>query len=187
MQSLFVRTSKTGSTSLHEWSRRRGSLSTDNKFYLSDDKNKQIIKDINSFEVVYTLVRNPFTRAISCWQESIRQNWIKRITFKEYLNMDFYKEMPNTHAITHNIPLADYLEELLPNIHHIVKLENYKPTLDKIFEKHKDRETNISKQNTGSYDHSKIKEYLTEDIQKMIISKYGVDFEVLEYSKSIDF
>ena len=160
---------------------------TYNQKYLSDSYNKSKIEDaLNKNYFIFTTVRHPYTRAVSCWQQAIRTSWLpKNSTFDDYLNWD-YREINNIHAETHNIPISEYLEPYLNNIDLVVKYENFQEKLvlmQQLFE--------MPIRQFGHYNPIGIKvnyaEILTEERKDKIYRLYKKDFDAFNYSKTIDF
>ena len=188
MSLLYVRTAKTASSTVNDWLGADYSRNvTYNQKYLSDSYNKSKIEDaLNKNYFIFTTVRHPYTRAVSCWQQAIRTSWLpKNSTFDDYLNWN-YREINNIHAETHNIPISEYLEPYLNNIDLVVKYENFQEKLvlmQQLFE--------MPIRQFGHYNPIGIKvnyaEILTEERKDKIYRLYKKDFDTFNYSKTIDF
>lgn len=134
----------------------------------------------------FTIVRNPFTRAISCWKQAMRIEWIgKDVSFEDYLNIPFHKIL-NPHYMTHTIPLADYLKDYLDELDKVVKLETVQKDMDEICDKlHLDK-TPIRHDRPGKYDYKEMyKLYDNPHLIDKVREVFKVDFETFDYSKDI--
>jgi len=185
---LYIRTAKTASSTLNNWCGSDVDV-TFNQNFLDVPPNKpQIDAAIDKGAYLFTTVRNPFTRAISCWQQSVRSNWIKKdVSFQEFLEMDF-ESLPTNHAITHNIPLADYLEPYMDKINNFVKVEKLEEELPKIASQFGLKKKVIGNNNASNFMKDKtLNQVYNNETKQLVLDKYSKDFEAFGYSKSIDF
>ena len=139
----------------------------------------------------FTTIRNPFTRAISCWQQSMRSHWIpKDSPFEFFLDQDFSK-ITDTHNKTHVIPLTEYLDPYFNKIKKFVKVEQLEKDLREIEETFGMEKRPIKAYNRGTYRHPRdgfdYKSFYTKERIQRVIDKYFDDFMAFDYSKSIDF
>lgn len=185
MKFIYVRTAKTGSSTLKDWCGTHIDI-TNNMKPLDEEKNREKIQ--KAFEERYTFftsVRNPFTRAVSCWNQSIQSFWVPGdTTFEEYLQWDYTKN--GDHCYTHNCPMTEYLSPYLGKIRIIIKMEELTNSLRKMEINYNIPEREIKFLNKahysknfdyrGFYDYKKI---------KLVLDRYYVDFETFNYSKSI--
>lgn len=133
MKPLFIRTSKTGSSFIANYF----VDCTKNFEWLDSKENLEIINN-HEDSLKFTVVRNPYDRAFSCWKYGtttvselmtthIPGNYIlpQNLSFVDFLTCDLYKEFSmNTHTITHIIPISDYVGEYIKKINYIIKIEN---------------------------------------------------------------
>lgn len=188
---LYVRTAKTASTTIDAW-RGGQSASTFNQKFLTEPPNDLTMsKALEHNQYLFTSVRNPFTRAISCWQQAMRIDWIpKNSTFEDFLDVDF-NAITNTHFKTHVIPIAHYLEPYLCDINKVVKVEQLEKGLREIEDKFGREHRPIKAFNRGTYrtprDGFDYKSFYTEERIERVLDKYADDFIAFDYSKSIDF
>jgi len=190
---FYIRTAKTASSTVNDWLGSNYSRNvTNNTRYLDHEYNKNKIEDaINKNYFIFTTVRHPYTRAISCWRQAIRTSWLhKNSTFDDYLdwNYQFGKVSisNNIHAITHNMPISEYLAPYLHKINLVVKYENFQEKLvqmQQLFE--------MPVRRFGHFNPTEIKvnyaELLTQERKDKIYHQYKADFEAFNYSKTIDF
>jgi len=186
---LYVRTAKTASSTMNAWIGVDAPV-TFNQRFLTEPQNKNLIDQaIAKGHCLITTVRDPWTRAISCWQQSLRSAWIDhRTSFKDYLKIDFHK-FDSLHTITHNVSLVEYLDPYMDKIDRFLKTEKLDvelPALAKEFGLKKDKVI-------GSYNKSKfmddkaLKDVYDEEARELVLKKYKDDFDAFNYSKTIDF
>lgn len=136
---------------------------------------------------VFTIVRNPFTRAISCWYQAKRMQWIEKgLSFEDYLKIPFHRIL-HPHYMTHSIPLADYLKEYVNQFDKIVKLENFQEDMDEICDALKLDKSTVRHDRIGKYDKEEsYKIYNNPKIVDAVREVFKVDFETFNYSKDFD-
>lgn len=187
MTVFYIRTAKTASSTVNDWLGSDYSRNvTNNTRYLSHGYNKAKIEEaLNKNYFIFTTVRHPFTRAISCWRQAIRTSWLhKNSTFDDYLDWN-YRQINNIHAETHNMPISEYLEPYLNNINLVVKYENFQEKLvqmQQLFE--------MPVRQFGHYNPIEIEvnytELLTKERKDKIYRLYKKDFDTFNYTKTID-
>lgn len=185
MTLLYVRTSKTASSTVNDWCG-INIASTHNRFFLTAQDNKHMIEEfLKKDSHLFTTVRNPFTRAISQWQQSIKSLWIpKETTFEEYMEWDYTKV--NEHCYTHNCTLVEYLSPYLNKIKTIMKAENLEEPIRKIEKEFSLPERRIGFFNKADYrDDFDYNQFYNDSRIEMVLDKYSSDFDTFNYSKSI--
>ena len=187
MSLLYVRTAKTASSTVNAWLGPIHSKNvTHNLKYLWEENNKSMIeKALDKNYFLFTTVRHPYTRTVSCWQQAIRSAWIRNTaSFDEYLDWNF--RGTTTHIETHNMPISEYLEDYLDKIHLFVKYENFKEKLNQMKELFE-----IEVKTFGHYNAKDVsidyKELLTQERKDKIYELHKSDFDTFNYSKTIDF
>ena len=191
MSLLYVRTAKTASSSVAAWMGPKTGHTFNQRFLTEPPNDLKISKALEYNHYLFTTVRNPFTRAISCWQQSMRSCWIpKDSPFEFFLDQDFSK-IENTHNKTHVIPLTEYLDPYFNKIKKFVKIEQLEKDLREIEEKFGMENRPIKAYNRGTYrtprDGFDYKSFYTKERIERVIDKYFDDFMAFDYSKSIDF
>jgi len=191
MSLLYVRTAKTASSTVNAWMGPKTGTTFNQRFLTEPPNDLKMSKALEYNHYLFTTVRNPFTRAVSCWQQSIRSSWIpKDSPFEFFLDQDFSK-ITNTHNKTHVIPLVEYLEPYLCDINKVVKVEQLEKDLREIEEKFGMEKRPIKAYNRGTYrtprDGFDYKGFYTKERIDRVLDKYADDFIAFDYSKSIDF
>ena len=80
MKALYIRTAKTGSSSIVRWGQNYFSY-THNQETLDSENNKTTLNHhFNQSSFLFYSVRNPYERAISCWQQALSSGWVKEKT-----------------------------------------------------------------------------------------------------------
>lgn len=183
---FYLRTSKTASSTINDWLGPDYSQNvTHNIRSLDADYNKsRIEKAINKHYFIFTTVRHPYTRTISCWQQAIRSSWIpKEATFDDYLNWNF--RGTTEHIETHNMPISEYLKDYLDKINLVIKYENFQEKLvqmQQLFDMPIRRFGHFNPK-TVKIDH---KGLLTKERKEKIYETHKEDFKAFDYSKTID-
>lgn len=125
----------------------------------------------------FTVVRNPFDRAVSCWQHCIRLGF--RYDFEEWLEKDFTEMKPNERA--HSLRQVDFLFDCDGSIgwlDHVLKLED--PDFVSKLQKITGIEANFPHEAKGGYDQ---KDFYTPYAKELVKSKYSLDFKMFGYKK----
>ena len=180
---FFLRTAKTGSSSIAQWCMRHETHITNNMIPLDKGENSGLKEKLQEKKYyVFTLVRNPFTSAISCWQQAIASAWIEReCSFEKFLDLDF-QGFESEHARTHLIPLTEYLYSVLDKIQFIIRLENLENCLRSLCEQLKIEYHQPGHVYSGGYNKKEfLNKYLNPLNKKKIEKKYKSDFEYFGY------
>ena len=189
MSLLYVRTAKTASSTVNAWCGTEVPV-TFNKRFLWEAPNSPLIEQaISKNHWLVTTVRDPWTRAISCWRQAHKAAWIdNEVTFKDFLKLDF-KAFKSSWAITHTIPLVDYLEPYVDKINQFIKIEKLNVELPQLAEKFGLKRDKVIKQyNKNDYmDNRSLKDVYDEEAIQLVLDKYDKDFNAFNYSKTIDF
>jgi len=185
MSFLYVRTAKTGSSTVNDWCG-PNIVATNNIKFLNYDKNKELIEEaVANRHTLFTTVRNPFTRAVSCWQECIRSNWLAKDTsFEDYFDLDYKKV--SEHCYTHNCPISEYLSPYLGKVKLIIKMEELSNSLRKMEINYNIPERRIGFFNRNAYAKNfDYRGFYNYKRIKLVLDRFYVDFETFNYSKSI--
>jgi len=182
---FYIRTSKTGSSTVNDWCGVNIST-TDNRDFLDSKNNYYMVNAaIDKGSTLFTTVRNPFTRAISCWQQAIRMSWIKDTrTFEEYFRWDYRTCTP--HAYTHNCSITEYLSPFLGKIKIFIKMEELGHSLRHLEINYNLPEREIGFINKADYARNfDYRGFYTYERIKLVLDRFYVDFDTFNYSKSI--
>jgi len=182
-KALYIRTSKTGSSTITEWCKPYQIPYTNNVRFLSFEENVTLFDcHFKNDDFIFTSIRNPYERAISCWQQAIISDWVEReCTFEKFLDLDF-KTLEKEHAQTHLIPLTEYLEPVLDKIQFIIRLENLENCLKKLSDTLEIKYHTPGHVYSGGYDKKSFSnKYLNPLNKKKIEEKYKTDFEYFGY------
>jgi len=187
MSLLYIRTAKTASSTVNAWLGPETGSTFNQRFLTEPPNDLKVSKALEYNHYLFTTVRNPFTRAISCWKQAIRICWIhKDVPFKDYLEIPFHQIL-DPHYKTHNIPIADYLGEYLKQINKVAKLESIQEDMDQICDELNLETTKIRHDRLGKYDkEEEYKLYNDSSIVDKIKELYAIDFETFNYSKDPD-
>ena len=187
MRLLYIRAPKTGSSTTVNWCK-NSVARTDILNFLDEEENLQKInRAIKNNYLIFTTVRNPFTRAVSQWKHMIEYGCIKEtFTFEEFMTFDF-KESDKFCRI-HSSSLNEYLSPFLCKITKIIKMESLENELKKLETDHNLSVRKVGFYNKGQYLNSfDYKDFYTQDRINLVLNKYEDDFDAFNYSKSIDF
>ena len=194
MKVLFVRPAKVAGSYIHKFLKEHIEF-TDNKEYIFNEPNVSILKKHRkSFQ--FTVVRNPYLRAVSCWQfamhaaviDEIKQWWLPKTTsFEDFLDMDF-DAISDPWFRCHIIPIAEYLTpKVIKRLDRVVRVENlYASLLDIMaYSDIKCHLPDVVWYDTG-YDKSVLELLTKSDIRDKVYRKYEIDFNTFEYSRNFD-
>jgi hypothetical protein len=198
LKPLFVRTSKTGSEFV--MNALGGYVdSTLNVELLNSTLNLKIMNShSNLFK--FTLVRNPYDRAYSCWKyctttaslmmtTNLPNNYLlpPNLSFIDFLKSDFHKDFNmNSHTLTHIIPVSEYLGNAVEKMDYIIKIENIKNDITKVSKMIRfNINPNISVDpiHKTTYNISEKQQFLSDPkITNLINEKYENDFKIFGYN-----
>lgn len=184
-KTLYIRTAKTGSSSIVNWCVSHGHNipHTEVRKTLDNPDNKnKIHTHFRDESFLFYSIRNPYDRAISCWQQAVRSSWIPTNTsFEQFLDFDFHQTMPHTHALTHVIPMTEYLAPVLDKVNFIVRLENFENCMKRLSDELEIPYKDPGHHYKGNYNRIIVKDLLTPINKKKIQEKYKADFEFFSY------
>lgn len=184
MNLLYIRTAKTASSTVNDWCGPNLSVTFNQRFLDHEPNEKNIKIGLDRKDYLFTTVRNPFTRALSQWQQSLRKNWLKKDTsFDDFLEWDF-RSAKSEHIDTHICSLTEYLAPILCKINKIIKIENLQKELTDLEEKFKLEKRRIGYFNKSSFKIN-YKEFYTPERVKKLMSRYEEDFDTFQYSKNV--
>ena len=179
LKALYLRTAKTGSSTIVNWGRGRFEI-TSNLIKIDSPENKILIENYfkqNLF--LFYSVRNPYERAVSSWAQCINAGWRdKNFTFENFLDLDF-STLDNVHMLTHVQPITEYLGPWIDKVDFIIRLENLISNLKELAEKLQFPYEYPIPQYRGDYNRSK--DYFTTENKKKIENKFKADFEFFGY------
>ena len=183
---LYLRTSKTASSTVNDWlGADLSKNATHNILFLNHGNNENQVKEaIDNNWFIFTTVRNPFTRAISQWQQSIKSLWLPKDTsFEDYMQWDYRKV--NEHCITHNCTLKEYLNPYFNKIDKIIKIEELELEL-----RHLELQFKLGERRIGFFNKAPYRTrfdyqgFYNKDRTNLVLDKYSDDFDTFNYSKS---
>lgn len=182
----FVIINKTGSTSLKKW------LGMSKKPYICHQfrYGKEVLRrDIKSFKSSFkfiSVVRNPYSRAVSSWKFISKEILAKKMSFVEFLNY-------NPNQLTrkerkffrfHIIPQYNYIsgeDKSIDYLDHIGKLENINDTLNYIIQNGYN-DLKIDKfPHKNRTKHKHYSEYYDDEAREIVEEKYAKDIEHFSY------
>ena len=186
MDLLYIRTAKTASSTVNAWIGPKTGVTFNQRFLTEPPNDIKVAKAIEYGHYLFTTIRNPFTRALSCWKQAMRICWIgKDVSFEDFLDINFHKIL-HPHYMTHTIPLADYLKNYLGRLDKIAKLETIQEDMDDICKTLNLEKSKVRHDRLGKYDHEEcLKFYNNPKIVDKVRKVYAVDFEAFNYSKDI--
>lgn len=187
MNSLYIRTTKTASSAIFVLFVSKLSFisMTNNDYFLSNIENQNILnKFTNRF--TFTSIRHPYTRSISSYEYGLKEKWFDKISFSDFLNIDFTKGNFNENIESHCMPLSFYLKDVFNKINFTIKVENIQEDMNKLCNIFSVDFVNMSKIIYETpYDKNKIKNLLSEDVKNLIYKRYYNDFDMFKYTKHL--
>jgi hypothetical protein len=179
-KALYIRTSKTGSSTVAHWCKELQIPTTKNTVELEEKDNLEKLNyHFKEDHFLFYSIRNPYDRAVSCWHQCIASNWKdESFTFEKFLDLDF-QDSVHEHMRTHLIPLTEYLGPWIDKVNYVIRLENFLSCMKRLSDEleipYKDPEYHYR----GGYDRSN--NYLNSLNKKKIEKKYQADFEFFGY------
>lgn len=125
----------------------------------------------------FTVVRNPYDRAISMWQHCKRLG--NDYTLIEWLEKDFSEMEPRERI--HSLRQVDYLYDTnnsLDWVNYVLKLE--RPDIEEELRRISGAKGKFQHMAKGGYDQA---EYYTPYAKELVKSKYAMDFKIFGYEK----
>lgn len=184
-KALYIRTAKTGSSSIVNWCKSFGHdiPYTEVRKHLNDpDNQNKIQKHFRDESFLFYSIRNPYERALSCWRQALQSCWIgERMSFEQFLELDFHQTMPHTHALTHVIPMTEYLADVLDKVNYVVRLENFEQCMKHVSEELETPYHYPGHHYKGNYTRVNKDQALNAANKKKIEEKYKSDFEFFGY------
>jgi chondroitin 4-sulfotransferase 11 len=209
----YVQIPKTGCTSIKQYIKKI----TDNKIISSQWEfhkakyNNVKFKDIDKNAFVFTFVRNPYDRILSCYSNKInsKKKDVIKNEYKKGINLQFHKfNKINKKVFYKGISFKDFLKSIskIPdwkaddhfrsqieimnykgkiNFNFIGKFENFQTDWIKLL-----KISNLPKNKLGHKNKSKRKkdwrEYYTPELKKLVYKRYKKDFEMFGYDPEKD-
>jgi len=179
-KALYIRTSKTGSSTVAYWCKELQIPTTKNTVALEEKDNLEKLNyHFKEDHFLFYSIRNPYDRAISCWHQCIASNWKDgSFTFEEFLDLDF-QDSVHEHMRTHIIPLTEYLGPWIDKVNYVIRLENFLSCMKRLSDELEIPYKDPGKHYVGGYDRSN--NYLNSLNKKKIEKKYQADFEFFGY------
>lgn len=159
---------------------------------------KSKVKKLRDHEFVFSFVRNPFHRILSCYFDKIRKETSYK-GFSRYKNQ-FSREMsfekfvetiagiPDSAADQHFRSQHKFLTDenwnLIP--HFIGKLEHIEEDFKKVVEKINSENLEIKHINKSKTKKNNFENYFTPQVHKMIQERYATDFQLFNYSMDLE-
>ena len=176
---IFIRINKTGSTSVATFVKGFCDTFQINKFNQRVDRaggwlDRERIKNQECF----TVVRNPFKRAISCYNHCIRLGNI--YTFVQWLEKDFTEMSPKERV--HSIRQVDFLRDSRDSIewvNYILKLED--ENLESKIKSLTGAVGELPHDGKGCYSEDEKIYYSDSYAKELVKSKYYLDFKTFGY------
>lgn len=175
---IYVRICKSGSTSVSNFVKEHCSiLQVSSVGRRVDRLTGWLALERVKHEPCFTVVRNPFARAVSQWQHCIRLGY--DYTFEQWLELDMHAMGPKERI--HSLRQVDYLRDCTGSIgwvNHILKLED--PELESKIKKLTGATGTLSHMAKGGYGKPDI---YTPYAKELVKAKYWMDFEVFGYDR----
>ena len=154
---------------------------TNNDYFLSNNENQNILNKNNFF---FTSVRHPYRRSISSYEYGLKEKWFEKISFLDFLDIDFTKGNFSERVESHCMPLSFYLKDVFNKINFTIKVENIQEDMNKLCSIFHVDFVNMSEIIYETpYDKNKIKNILSEDVKNLIYKRYYDDFNMFKYHK----
>lgn len=179
-KALYIRTSKTGSSTIAHWCKEFQIPTTKNTVSLDQKDNLEKLNyHFKEDHFLFYSIRNPYDRAVSCWHQCIASNWKdESFTFEEFLDLDF-EDSVHEHMRTHLIPLTEYLGPWIDKVNYVIRLENFLSCMKRLSDELEIPYKDPGYHYRGCYDRSN--NYLNSLNKKKIEKKYQADFEFFGY------
>lgn len=174
---------------------------TQNTDWLTSKKNlENFRKNKKSFK--FSVVRNPYDRAFSCWKHGTttsfpfdyKPGFLSKkgshflppsLEFEDFLKLNLYTDLDlSLHAITHCIPISEYLNNFIKTINFFIKVENLESDINFVSEKigyDKKFNNQIIMHNSSYTDEEKNFLLSDQKILNLINVKYKKDFINFNY------
>ena len=129
---VFLAINKTGSSSLWTWMDEHRVAYLMNRYREAEDRKLRIISEVKRKGIpCFTVVRNPWVRAVSSWQWCMQTKGLAPCTFEEFLRMPLegmteqqrYHTLPQWRHVVDEQGSIDYLD-------HVGRLERLGETRD---------------------------------------------------------
>ena len=151
---------------------------------------KKFLYDKNEFEemVKFTVIRNPYSRAVSCWKylygaAKRPQNLPKRLSFSLFLKSleNNWRTKKNRHVATHTAPFWDDITDFNGKIliDQIIKIEELEKKSD-FFKKILKRDLDIPHLNR-TRGHTEYRRFYTKETKQIVYNLYKNDIENFGY------
>lgn len=179
-KALYIRTAKTGSSTIAHWCKEFDTPFTKNSIALEEKENAEKLNyHFKENHFLFYSIRNPYERAVSCWQQCLTSKWMNdSFTFEKFLDLDF-KDSVNEHMRTHIIPLTEYLGPWIDKVDFIIRLENFLPCMKRLCDELEISYKDPGHHYRGTYDRSN--KCLNSLNKKKIEERYKADFEFFGY------
>ena len=185
----FVRINKTGSTSLKTWIELSKKPYKRHQYDFGKDKLWQDIKAFKSSHKFISVVRNPYSRAVSSWKflaKKVLALELSGMSFVEFLNYNPNQLNDNkcNSFIYHTIPQYDFISDQdgsIDYLDYIGELENINDTLNYIIQNgYSDLEVHKFP-HKNKYTHKHYTEYYDDETRQIVAEKYAKDIEYFGY------
>ena len=184
MSHFYVRVNKTGSLSMVNWLKCSVNKCERHQYRWGKEQLHNIIQTRKNLKF-FTVVRNPYARAVSIWKHLFNKH-----KFIEFLKLD-YEDMNQT-QLYHAIPQYDYISDSDGSINylsHVGRLENINTTCQYLINNgyadlknvefpHEHKSTSF----TQDIKHVPYTHYYNDEAIELVEEKYSIDFEHFDYT-----
>ena len=134
-------------------------------------------KTIYDGSIIFTTVRNPFSRAVSMFKH---RSWNSVKTFSNFCHKVIENEYPDEKARWHSSTLTEHITDNNQlKVDFVIKIENFQEDFNTLCDK-----IGIPKQELPHANKSKHKhytEYYDEETKQIVAEKYATDIEYFNY------
>lgn len=174
---VFIRINKTGSTSLKNWLETSKTKFIRHQYRYGKEKLYECIKKHKKTHKFVTVVRNPYSRAVSCWKFLFPD-----ISFLDFLNKDYntMTEFEQFHVLPQYRFITD-INDSIDYIDHIGRLEDIKPTMNYIIDNGYHDLKNVDFPNKRRTTHEHYTKYYNKKVYDLVSTKYKRDIDMFKY------
>lgn len=182
---VFFAINKTGSSSLWDWMDRHGVDYLMNRYREQDERKLRIIDEVRRKGIPsFTVVRDPWSRAVSSWKWCMQEKGLAPCSFEEFLRIPLermteqqrFHTLPQWRHVVDREGRIDYLD-------HVGRLERLDETRDWLADTlrlpHEDNLPHLKK--SGAED---FRQHYTPEARALVAELFRQDFELFGYPRA---